>query len=105
MDMLEHIKDILKVLGAILTLSATPEGIAKGVVITAVLLIAALVWKLLQEFRGWRKEQTELATTVKRLTISTDFLVEKHCKLHDTDTLELLQLQQSQLLKPANATK
>ena len=105
MDMLEHIKDILKVLGAIVTLSATPEGIAKGVVITTILLIAALLWKLLQEFPSWRKEQAEMAGEVKRLTISTDFLVEKHCKLHDKDTFELLQRQQSQLLKPANATK
>jgi hypothetical protein len=94
MDLLEHTKDILKVLGTILTLSATPEGIAKGIAVTAVLFIAGMLWKLLREFRIWREEQSDLARDVKRLTVDTDFLIGKHCKVYDKDTLELLQLRE-----------
>ena len=92
MEFVEHAKDILKILGAVLTLSATPVGVAQGIAITALLVIVAMLWKLLQEFRSWRKEHTALTSEVKRLSTDTDFLVRRHCKIHDKDAFDLLEL-------------
>ncbi len=94
MDYLEQIKDALKVLGAILTLSATPDDLVKGVVVTAVLLIVCMLWKLLKEIRGWREVQTFMAKDLSRLTVDTKFLVTKHCQIHEKDALELLKMRE-----------
>ncbi|GEM_PF-4433960 len=92
MEYLAQIKEILKILGGILALSTTPEGLAKGLAIFALVFIAVTMWKLLCEFRGWREIQSCLAKDVKRLTVDTNFLVEKHCKQFEKDAFDLMKL-------------
>lgn len=94
--MFDHIKDSLKLFGAILTISATPEGLSKGVAITVIILIAVMLWKLLKEFKTWRVEQTKIAEDVRKITIDTSFLVKKHCARHLEDANELLALRESE---------
>jgi hypothetical protein len=90
MDYLAYIKDILKILGSILAISTAPENLAKGVVVTAILLILVVSWRILCEFRNWRQDQAVLAEEVKKVSTDTKFLVRKHCIIHKNDAFELM---------------
>jgi hypothetical protein len=94
MEYLAQIKDILKILSGIMALSVTPESLAKGLIVFAVLFIAFSMWKLLREVKWQRESQTELTKEVRRLAVDTNFLVAKHCTNFDKDAFELMKLRE-----------